>query len=271
MSERGPEREGMRALDRVVAILEAVAESRGSMTPTVVAVRTGLSLSTVSRLMRQMADRGLLDRSPSDGTYTLGVRIIRMAQTTLEPDDFVEAALPEMRHLRDVTGETVSLFVRRRDMRICLAQIQSTRPVRRVVPVGFTADLHRGATGEVLMAGLSRAELERYLADLRLSANEIRLLRARLERIRDTGFAMAANAWIEDVSAIAAAVYDGDALIAAVSVAGPSYRFTTEVMQGFVEEVVRAAGRISNRISPMAAVVGNHLAADGHQESSRKG
>jgi IclR family acetate operon transcriptional repressor len=243
----------MRALDRVVSILEAVAESRNSLTPTVVASRIGLSLSTVSRLMRQMADQGLLDRSTTDSSYTLGIRLLQIAQTALEPDDFVEAALPEMKHLRDLTGETVSLFVRRGDMRICLAQIQSTQPVRRVVPVGFTTQLHRGATGEVLLAGMPRVELDRYLADLHISSSELQALRARLEAIRGRGFAMAVNAWIADVSAIAAGVCEGETVIASLSVAGPSYRFTPDVMEQFAGDVLAAVQRISTRISSVIA------------------
>jgi len=251
MAERDvvPEREGMRALDRMVSILEAVADSKNSQTPTIIAARIGLSLSTVSRLMRHMADQGLLDRSEIDSSYTLGVRLLRMVQTALEPDDFVEAALPEMRHLRDVTGETVSLFVPRRDMRICLAQIQSNHPVRRVVPVGFTTELRGGATGEVLLASLPRVARDRYLGELRISSTELKALRARLDAIRQRGYAMAVGAWIEGVSAVAAGVFEGETIIAALSVAGPSYRFTTEVMEQHVNEVIAAAGRISRRVS----------------------
>jgi DNA-binding IclR family transcriptional regulator len=251
-----PEREGMRALDRVVSILEAVAANRSALTPTIVATRIGLSSSTVSRLMRQMADQGLLDRSEIDSSYTLGVRLLHMVQDALEPDDFVEAALPEMRHLRDVTGETVCLFVPRRDMRICLAQIQSNRPVRRVVPVGFTTELHRGATGEVLLAYLPRPARERYLGELRVSSDELNALRARLETIRRQGYGIGVNAWVDGVSAIAASVVDGETIIAALTIAGPSYRFTSEVMEQHVSDLIGAANRISARISSGAGSSG---------------
>src|SRR3954452_4002775 len=113
----------MRALDRVVSILEAVADGGSPVTPTVVASRVGLSLSTVSRLMRQMADQGLLDRARDGADYKIGVRLLRIVESSLRPDDMVEAALPEMQHLGDVIRETVTLFVQRGNMRICLAQI----------------------------------------------------------------------------------------------------------------------------------------------------
>jgi DNA-binding IclR family transcriptional regulator len=238
----------MRALDRVVSILEAVADGGSPVTPTIVASRVGLSLSTVSRLMRQMADQGLLDRASDESVYRVGVRLLRIAEASLEPDDMVEAALPEMRHLRDVTRETVTLFVARGNMRICLAQIQSDQPIRRVVPVGFTAPLHAGATGEVLLAGLSRKERDRYLADLHMSSADLNALRGRLATIAETGYATTVKGWIEDVSAIAAGIRQDDAMVASLSVAGPSYRFTRRVIDQHTAEVTSAAERISRRI-----------------------
>jgi DNA-binding IclR family transcriptional regulator len=199
--------------------------------------------------MRQMADQGLLDRSLSDSSYVLGVRLLHIAQAALEPNDVVQAALPEMQHLRDVTRETVSLFVRRRDVRICLAQIQSDQPVRRVVPVGFTAELHGGATGKVLLAGMEPAERDRYLADLHVSTATLNALRARLAAISERGFDMAVDEWVDEVSAMAAGVFEGETIAASLSVAGPSYRFTPDVMGGFTDELVAAAQRISRRIT----------------------
>jgi DNA-binding IclR family transcriptional regulator len=239
----------MRALDRVVSILEAVADGGAPVTPTIVASRVGLSLSTVSRLMRQMADQGLLDREVDGSAYRVGVRLLRIAESSLQPDDLVEAALPEMRHLRDLMGETVTLFVARGNMRICLAQIQSHQPIRRVVPVGFTAPLHAGATGEVLLACLPRTERDRYLADLQMSSAELNALRARLATIAETGYAVTAKGWIEDVTALAAPIRGDRGTLASLSVAGPSYRFTQETIEAHRGEVVAAAERISRRIS----------------------
>jgi DNA-binding IclR family transcriptional regulator len=245
----------MRALDRVVSILEAVSHGAATVTPTVVASRIGLSMSTVSRLMRQMADQGLLDRAADGSTYRLGVRLLRIAEASLQPDDMVEAALPEMQHLRDVTHETVTLFVARGSMRICLAQIQSDQPVRRVVPVGFTAPLHAGATGEVLLAGMARGERERYLADIQMSNGELKALRERLALIDERGFAISEQSWVSDVSAIAAGIWEEETLAASLSIAGPSYRFTREVMDQATGELVGAAERISQRITPVAVGV----------------
>lgn len=243
----------MRALDRVVAILEAVATHRNPPTPTVVAARIDLSLSTVSRLMRQMCDLGLLDRDAS-GAYALGVRLLRISQAALEPSDLVEVALPEMQHLRELTGETVTLFVRRGNSRICLAQAQSEQAVRRVVPVGFTAPLHAGATGEALLAGIAPVEREQYVAALPLPEAERHALRERLTTISEHGFAMSSEAWLPEVAAIAAGVFESSTIVASLSVAGPSYRFTEERMRGFVDELLATAGRISSRIAPMHPV-----------------
>jgi IclR family acetate operon transcriptional repressor len=142
-------------------------------------------------------------------------------------------------------GETVSLFVRRGDVRICLAQVQSHKPIRRVVPVGFTTSLHHGATGEVLLAGLSDRELNEYTENAQLSASEIAELRRKLDNIRLTGFSIASGSWIEDVSGIAAPIFEGNEIIASLSVAGPTYRFTHALLEAWTQSVCDAASQIS--------------------------
>ena len=65
-----------------------------------------------------------------------------------------------MEELRDLTQETVSLHIRQRDLRVCIAQVESRRQVRRVVPVGYEVGINVGATGEVLLAGFPAPDLD---------------------------------------------------------------------------------------------------------------
>lgn len=235
----------MRALERVVAILEAVAEEREALTPTAVAGRIGLSLSTVSRLMRQLADEGILERQGADSSYVLGARLIAIARAAIEPKDLVEAALPEMRALRDACEETVSVHIRRGEYRICVAVVESPRPIRRVVPVGFALPVVSGATGAAILSAMDPAEAEALLRRSDLSAKAQKAAAKAVAQARQTGYATATEAVTEGVAALAAPIMDGDSVTASLSVAGPAYRWTEDAMRAFAPHVLEGVARIS--------------------------
>lgn len=238
----------MRALDRVFAILEAVAGGREPVGPAVVAAASGLSLSTVSRLMRQMAESGMLERSSSGG-FSVGARLVALAGAGTWNNSLIATAIPEMTALRDVTGETLSLHIQAGDRRVCVAEIQSRAAVRRVVPIGLTLPLHFGATGQVILAHMSAEPRRHYLESLSMDSAEIQRLHERLSAIRAAGYALAVDAWEVGVSGLAAPLVRNGTVIGSLSVSGPSTRWTEEVMTEHASAVVSAADRISAKVS----------------------
>ena len=235
---------GMRALDRVVAILEAVAANQGDARPAWAASMVGLSPSTVARLMRQMADVGVLDRTDSGG-YVLGARLLAMARAAAEKNPLIGVALPEMEALRDLTGETLSLHLQTDDRRICIAEVQSRAAVRRVVPLGLSVPLHMGATGQVILANTAGEFRAAYIAQLHLAADQAEAIGRRLNEINRAGYASAVGAWQEGVSGLAAAVFNNGLVVGFLSVSGPSERWTEDTMAHHSSAVMAAAARIS--------------------------
>ena len=126
-----------------------------------------------------------------------------------------------MEELRDLTQETVSLHVRQRALRVCIAQVESRRQVRRVVPVGFEVGINVGATGEVLLAGFPAPDLASYVDSLGLAAADRAALEVRLEQIRRDKWALTVDQVEDGLSGIAAAVIAGGQTIAALSISGP--------------------------------------------------
>lgn len=235
----------MRALDRLIGVLEAVAAGRGPVTASSVATTVDLSLSTASRLLRLLADEGLLSRAGQNGTYVLGSRLLLIVGSAMDQTQLLEAALPAMETLRDKTGETVSLHIRSGDQRVCIAEVQSRHAVRRVVPPGFTVSLHRGATGEVLLAATPVDARERYLSQLEMADADLKALRSRLNNITRAGWAIAIDALEVGLSGMAAPVRRDGRAVASLSISGPSNRWTRTAMRAHVGDVVSVARQIS--------------------------
>jgi len=235
----------MRALERLIAILEAVADHSSDATTTSISTRVGLSLSTTARLVRELEQEGLIERTYENGPYTLGRRFLALARSAIQPASLINAALPVMEELRDLTHETVSLHVRQRALRVCIAQVESRRQVRRVVEVGINV----GATGEVLLAGFPAPDLASYVDSLGLATPDRGALEVRLEQIRRDKWALTVDQVEDGLSGIAAAVIAGGQTIAALSISGPSARWTVSVMRGSVPDILDGARRISLRLA----------------------
>lgn len=234
----------MRAMQRVVAILEYVATADAPASAARVATDSGLSLSTVSRIMRDLAEDELLDRL-DDGTYLLGSRMFRLVRAAREGGDGMLIVHRVLSDLRDRTGETASLNVRRDDMRVCIASADSRQELRRVVPVGDIIPMVGTATGDVLMAGLGTAEQTAMIDRARQPSGSRPELLSRLREAADRGWSMRSDGLIAGVTGVAVPVLSGSTVVAAVTVSGPSTRLTPDAVHGCLPDVEDAARRIA--------------------------
>ena len=114
-------------LDRIIAILDAVKESGGSISITELAMRTGLPKSTVSRLVAELTGQRYLERT--DDGVTLGLRLFELGARASLPRRLLAAAAPVIRNLRDVTGERVGLWVQQGTDMVSIAAVAGRLPM----------------------------------------------------------------------------------------------------------------------------------------------
>jgi DNA-binding IclR family transcriptional regulator len=238
----------VQSLNRLVTILEAVAAKGPAVSAAQVAESVGLSLSTVSRLMIQLADVGLLHRSARDRRYTLGPRLYALARAADSQIDVTAIARPLLEQLRDATGETASMHVARGRQRVCILEVPSHHAVRRVVRVGMAEPVFGSATGAVLLAARLPHEQAEELDALDVDPAERRRFEALVAHAAETGWALAADAWVPGLTGLSAAVRDGSTTFAAISASGPSSRFTAEIAESHVDTMLRTAEQISAQI-----------------------
>jgi IclR family transcriptional regulator, acetate operon repressor len=233
----------VRSMQRVVAILESVAGSRGAATPARVSNEIELSLSTVSRIMRDLAEEQMLDRL-DDGSYLLGSRIFTLVRDARAGGDAMTTIHRVLAELRDRTGETASLNVRRDDTRVCIASVDSRHELRRIVPVGDAIPLVGTATGHVLMAELGAAEQTALIDRSRAAAARVELL-AQLRETAARGWAVQADGLLAGVTGVAVPVRAGERVVAAVTLSGPTTRMPADVVEKLLPDLEDAARRIA--------------------------
>jgi DNA-binding IclR family transcriptional regulator len=220
-------------LDKAVVILSACAEG-ASLAELV--DRTKLPRATAHRLAQALEVHRLLVRDPQ-GRWRPGPRLAELANAA--PDMLLTAAEPLLAALRDATGESAQLYLRRADERVCVAAAQRARGLQNTVPVGSVLPMTAGSAAQILLAW---EPPEAYLPLL----PKCRFTGKTLAEVRRRGWAQSVAEREPGVASVSAPIRDRSGrVIAAVSVSGPIERMTRRPGEKFAMAVVRAGQRLS--------------------------
>lgn len=232
----------VRAVERALDILLCfTAKSDWAMTE--LADEVGLHKSTVHRMLATLENKGFVVRDEASDRYRLGLRIWELSASMSGSDDPAVISLQVMERLRDMLGETISLYLRDVNERIRIQAVQSNQAVRRVAPVGARLPLYVGASSKVLIAFEEPAVCEKLLRDDSWpSFFDKAAFVQQMEEIRRTGYATSVEEREPGAAAVAAPVFNrAGRLIAALSVSGPANRLTLEKMREQAPAVIEAA------------------------------
>ena len=207
---------GIGVLDKAVSVLDAV--ECGPLTLAGLVEATGLSRATAHRLAVALEVHGLLRRD-GGGRFVLGPRLTGL--------DLPALARPALEALRDATGESAQLYVRRGDRRLCVASLESPHGLRTIVPVGASLPLDVGSAGRILGGD---------------------------PEWRPRGWAQSVEERERGVASVSAPVHDATGeVVAAVSVSGPIERTTRAPGRRYASAVLDAAAALSVALGRQAS------------------
>jgi DNA-binding IclR family transcriptional regulator len=210
----------------------------------------GMPKSSTHRLLNELAALGIVRRT-EDGRYSLGPRLLYWGEAAADTFDIRAVADQPMRRLRDELGESVHLYVRDHDTRICIAAVEGHHELRPFIQLGRPLPLRVGAAGKLLLAFADREvqelELDRALHDATSRPNAPGpRLGEQLSQIRADRWATSAGEREEGVSAAATAIVDSrDRVVAALCVSAPSTRLTDDRFEEMRQPLTRGAVEIS--------------------------
>ncbi|MFD0443125.1 IclR family transcriptional regulator [Streptomyces indonesiensis] len=168
------------------------------------------------------------------------------------------AAEPVAAHLRDVTGETAGLYIRRGTTRVAVIVKLSSRSIIYRSDVGQLMPMHLGAAGKVFMAHDERV-LNAVLVETADEApGESRIaLDRQLEFVRGHGWLLTEEEREAGLNSLAAPVFDASGtIVAAIAVGGPSSRLDRAAAEEFGPLVADAARSLSRRLGYDGAPAG---------------
>lgn len=251
--------DGTGALDKALDVLDAVGRAPAGLSQAELAGQLQLPRTTVYRLLGALTARGLVRRDPLRRVYCLGTRCFEYARAAFAMPDLVAAAGPELRALRDMTGETTYLSTLDGREIVSLERADGAHTLRSNSAHGERKPLHSTSQGKAILAALDAARRDALVKDLPMPAvtartiTDRRRLLAELQLTAQRGWAIDDEEMVPGVRCCGAAVVDRDGRVrGAISVAGPAFRLTMPRLQLLGPEVAEAARRVGAQLAPAA-------------------
>ncbi len=216
-------------IHRVLDILLLFEDGREKLSIDEIAQELDLPKSTAYRLVKELQERGFIDKTHND--FQLGLNFLRLSRLALKNNrDIRLMALPGMQRIAKAVRESVSLMRLINKRVVCIESIEGQYALRVSIEQGRTQLLHAGASSRILLAALPEDEWENYLEFplenyTTTTISDFDQLRENLHRVRQDGYTVSKGEI--DVGACALAVplmNRRKEIIAALSIEAPLTR-----------------------------------------------
>lgn len=242
-------RDFVQSLERGLAIIKVFSAQRPSMTVSDLALESGLTRAAVRRFLLTLSDLGYV--SQKGNRFELAPKVLELGYSYLSALSFPEVALPHLERLVAETSEASEGSILHRGEIVYVVRVPGPALMTISVNVGARRPAHATAMGRALLADLSPAELDEYLAGTHLeqllprtitSANK---LRKELDVVRRNGYALVNQELEEGLVAVAVPVRDRSGRArAAINLSTHIGRKSVDDMRDLVPLIKRAAADI---------------------------
>jgi len=236
--EETSDSQGVRSIQRALDILSLLSEDRPLIAVRDIVAATGLAKTTVIRIVQTLEQSGLLWATNSG--YMAGPGLWRWAHLARRSWELPPETQRMMRELAARERETVNVYVARDIVRVCIAQQESPQPLRHVVHVGDELPLWAGASAKAL--------LERVARSSPYGEEHVRRMREWIDEAAQQGYAVSHGEREEGLSAVAVPILGrSGTVVAALTLSGPTVRFTDERVAVFAQALLAAAAQMNER------------------------
>ena len=246
--------DNVRVVDRVFDIVEELACSNVPMSLSAICKATGMSKSTVHRLLSSMCARQYVEKRP-DNTYSIGYKMIETVSYHINSLELLTEAKPFLNDMLRDLGLTSHLGILDGCDVVYLERMDIYPSTRLYTQIGYRSPAFCSSMGKCLLACLSGDELDDalYLCDFkpytRNTITNIREFKRCLRVVRVQGWAMDNEEYQMGHRCVGAPIYDyRGAPIAAISASGSIKSLSDDKLDMVISQVKHAAANISRRM-----------------------
>ncbi|MER7417218.1 helix-turn-helix domain-containing protein [Micromonospora peucetia] len=235
------ERQDLNLADRLLTIVEAVANSEQPLGVMAIAAATGIDKSAVSRLLKTLAARRWVDKGPEG--YVAGAALIQLASKAGVDDIIGRLASRELNVLLQATEETVSFHRVVGSQRICIMGIESPQIMRGRIPLGEAIPLTHGTSGKTILAWVDESLRTRLLAELTPQVRDS--ITSQLAFIEENGYLSTEHDPNQGVGALAVPVFGPYGIVGSLGIIGPAERWNADQRRKHAQVGLKCAARMA--------------------------
>lgn len=244
----------IQVIERMMSLLDALADTSDAASLKSLAQSTGLHPSTAHRILAVMANARVVERHET-GSYSLGIRLLELGNIVKSRISISGIARPFMQTLGETIGEAINLGIRDRDEIVYIERTSSGRSLVRVVYlVGARAPLHLTSLGKLFLARESKESVHAYAQRTGLpgktphSLTSLNALEIELDKVRQIDLAHDNEEAEVGLRCIASPIRDIDgSIVAGLSISAPTDRLNPDwasQLKETTEEISRALGYV---------------------------
>ncbi|MED1916353.1 IclR family transcriptional regulator [Bacillus thuringiensis] len=221
--------------------------------------------STVFRIIQTLEMRGFISKTANHQPpkYQLGLKLLEFGNIVAQRLEIRKIALPYMLQLRDNVEEAVNLIIRDQDEGVYIEKVDTRGYVRVYTQVGRRAPLYAGACPRILLSFMPDEEITAFLKRVEWKKiapgtnTDEQLLWKWIHDARERGYTVSYGELEPDSAALAVPIRDFTGqVIAGLSLAGATSRFTEERLGYLIQETKAAAKSIMSQLGYTESITG---------------
>lgn len=234
----------IQTVQRAALVLGSFTVSKPYLSLNEITSRLGASKATAHRYTKALRAANLLRYDERTALYSLGPQVLTLAASARAGLPIVSAAEPYMETLLKEVDETVVLSVWDGETATVVRSVDNTdRLIRIGVRTGARLDLLNSAQGRVFCSFLPREQVPGLARLLRRSPE----MEKEFEEIREHGLSLNSPD-INGVRTIAAPIFEGASIVAAMAIVGTTATVTTDVSAPTAQALLATTRALSQRL-----------------------
>lgn len=234
----------------------AILNEHGPLVLRDIATRAGLQKTTCHNILKSLADMDIV-RCKRGGIYQIGDELRQLASLPVSNNTLKKVSSNYVERLAQITGETVILAVIRDQALQVLFAVEGAQEIVVRTTAHKNGSIYRWATGRVLLAHQTPANIARIIGDLGAPkqedwpdvAGDLSLLNNELTQIRTLEI-LEKPAMSEGIASVACPIKKLDGrVVAALGISIPEYRMRHDNISNISRHLHQTALAVSQELS----------------------
>jgi len=246
----------IQAVSHALDLLEQFHGEVDELGVTELSKRLKLHKNNVFRLLATLESRGYIEQNKATENYRLGLKALELGQTFIKQMGLLRQAKPILEKVVKECNETSYVAIFKEGFVVYLDVVETDLTVRVVSRVGSRLPSYCTAAGKVHLAYMSDEEIDALLPSKELKPytpttySDREKLKKDLRKVADDGFSLDNEELDPGVRCVAAPIRDYTRrIVGALSISGPSMRFSDERIENELVPLIRqAADELSTRL-----------------------